>query len=55
VGDSWKDIEAGRTAACTTVLIKSAGQHYAGPKPDFLANDLGNAVEIILSGACPRR
>ena len=55
VGDSWKDIEAGRAAACTTMLVHRAGQHYAGPKPDFIVSDLSNAVEAILSGVCPPR
>jgi D-glycero-D-manno-heptose 1,7-bisphosphate phosphatase len=50
-GDSWKDIEAGRAVACTTVLVKTAAQRYAGPKPDFIAHDLGQAVQIVLSRA----
>lgn len=54
-GDSWRDIEAARAVACRTVLVKSANQQYAGPKPDFMASDLADAVEVILSGAWPRR
>lgn len=47
VGDSDRDVEAGRRAACTTILIGSGS-----PVPaDAAAADLGKAASIILRGA----
>ena len=54
LGDSWKDIMAGRAAACTTLLVKIEGQVYSGPAPDFAASDLSEAVRIVLSRAGSR-
>jgi D-glycero-D-manno-heptose 1,7-bisphosphate phosphatase len=51
LGDSWKDIEAGRGVSCTTVLVKVPDQPYAGPEPDFTVGDLGQGVQVILSRA----
>lgn len=49
VGDRWKDIEAGRRARCTTVLIDYG---YAEPQesiPDYRVGSLGEAVGWITS------
>ena len=49
VGDRWRDVDCGHAAGCRTVFIES---HYAEPlkqKPDFVAQDLPSAAEIILS------
>jgi D-glycero-D-manno-heptose 1,7-bisphosphate phosphatase len=49
VGDRWKDIEAGRRAGCTTILID---QHYAekGPNqpPHYRVRGLFEAAGCIL-------
>ena len=49
VGDRWKDVEAGRQAGCSTVLIDYA---YAEPQhsmPDFRVQSLAEAVDWIVS------
>lgn len=49
VGDRWRDIDAGRSAGCRTILID---RHYSGAtKPDFRSTDVRSAVEIVLSAA----
>jgi D-glycero-D-manno-heptose 1,7-bisphosphate phosphatase len=50
VGDRWRDIDCGHAAGCKTVLID---RHYAEAlkqPPDFRAENLLAAAEIILSG-----
>jgi D-glycero-D-manno-heptose 1,7-bisphosphate phosphatase len=49
VGDSWKDIEAGRRAGCKTVLISHANtEAERSDKPDFKATSLPEATDWIL-------
>lgn len=53
VGDTTSDIEAGRRAGVRTVLLRSGhagtdGKHTT--RPDYIASDLADAVEWILSG-----
>jgi D-glycero-D-manno-heptose 1,7-bisphosphate phosphatase len=47
VGDRWRDVEAGRAAGCTTILLR---QPYSGDvvRADFEAPDLASAAETIL-------
>jgi D-glycero-D-manno-heptose 1,7-bisphosphate phosphatase len=50
IGDSDRDVEAGRSAGCKTILINSAHsdpsrQHES--KPDFVAVNLREAVNIV--------
>lgn len=45
VGDSWRDIEAGRRAGCSTVLV---GVKSSDLRADFIAADLREAASIIL-------
>jgi D-glycero-D-manno-heptose 1,7-bisphosphate phosphatase len=47
VGDRWRDVEAGKRAGCTTILLRQA---YSGEsvQADFEAADLSEAAEIIL-------
>lgn len=46
IGDQWKDMEAGRNAGCTTILIDC---HYnKGVDSDFRIGDLSSAIEIFL-------
>ena len=48
VGDRWRDIGAGRSAGCTTILLSSDPSESEAFKPDFEARDLTQAVGIIL-------
>jgi D-glycero-D-manno-heptose 1,7-bisphosphate phosphatase len=45
VGDSWRDMHAGRAASCKTVLL-GAGKDEAA---DYSAASLGDAVDLILT------
>ena len=51
IGDKTADIKAGHDAGCKTILVETgkAGKdgHYE-TKPDFIAQDLYNAISIIL-------
>ncbi len=48
VGDSWKDIEAGKAAGCTTLLVEPAGTAPAGIAADSVVSGLAVAAEVIL-------
>ena len=56
IGDRWKDIEAGQSAGCVTVLIDCG---YAEPPPaqppDYTAGSLSEAAEWILAHAAARK
>ena len=45
VGDSWRDMHAGRAANCTTVMLGQAGDEAA----DYSAASLGDAVDLIIT------
>lgn len=46
VGDSWKDMEAGKQAGCCTILVE---RHYnQGTEADFVVADVPAAVKLIL-------
>jgi D-glycero-D-manno-heptose 1,7-bisphosphate phosphatase len=50
LGDRWRDIDCGHAAGCRTILID---HHYAEAlkqPPDFRADNLAEAADIILSG-----
>ena len=47
VGDRWRDIDAGRAAGCTTILVE--GAESEGARPDARAAGLAEAVTIILA------
>jgi D-glycero-D-manno-heptose 1,7-bisphosphate phosphatase len=47
VGDRWRDVDAGRAAGCTTILV--AGPIEGRAQPDFRAADLRDAVTTILT------
>lgn len=50
VGDSDRDVEAGRTAGCRTVLISASQSEYGYPdkgRPDHIAVNLREAANII--------
>lgn len=46
VGDSWKDMEAGKSAGCQTILVDR--QYNAGTEADFQVANLSTATDIIL-------
>ncbi len=48
VGDKASDIECGRRAGVTTVLVKTGYGSRAVCEPDFTAENLVSAVELIL-------
>ena len=46
VGDRWQDVDAGRAAGCTTILIE---RPYSGPAAaDAVVTDLKSAVDAVL-------
>jgi D-glycero-D-manno-heptose 1,7-bisphosphate phosphatase len=47
VGDSWRDIEAGRAAGCRTLLLHRP--YNAGVTADLGADTLGGAVDAVLA------
>lgn len=49
VGDSWKDIAAGKAAGCATILVGAGRAESAGWRADFSATDLPEAAGIILN------
>jgi D-glycero-D-manno-heptose 1,7-bisphosphate phosphatase len=50
VGDRWSDVEAGRAAGCTGVLIERAYSERDRCQPAWVARDLLAAVDIIMTG-----
>ena len=47
VGDSWKDMEAGRRAGCRTILLGAARSPEKTLGIDLVARDLARATELI--------
>jgi len=45
IGDTWKDIEAGRSAGCITILLNAA--YNRGVNSDYRVKNLDEAVEIV--------
>ena len=54
VGDSWKDVAAGKAAGCATVVIGPRHSQPAGVQADFAAWDLPEAAEIIVGQLAKR-
>jgi len=48
VGDSWRDVEAGRTAGCSTILVLSGCQQEKPCDADKVVRSLVDAVSYIL-------
>lgn len=48
VGDRWKDIEAGRRAGCTTVLVDYGYAEKSSADPGYRVDSLAAAAEWIL-------
>jgi D-glycero-D-manno-heptose 1,7-bisphosphate phosphatase len=52
IGDSWKDVGAGRAAGCRTVLVSNGVDHRSrGEDADFVVRSLKAAVSLILPPA----
>jgi len=47
IGDSWKDMEAGRRAGCRTILVAGSGAQVGSA--DVAVESLGEAVRVIES------
>jgi D-glycero-D-manno-heptose 1,7-bisphosphate phosphatase len=47
VGDRWGDVEAGRAAGCTTLLIDEPYSHGDRCAPDYVVADLAEAANLI--------
>lgn len=48
IGDSWKDMEAGKTAGCATILLDR--WYNQGVMCDYQTRNLEEAVKIIVPG-----
>tara|TARA_B100002051_G_C16549638_1_gene541884 strand:- start:143 stop:676 length:534 start_codon:yes stop_codon:yes gene_type:complete len=47
IGDRWKDIDAGKLSGCKTIFIDNKYNESIKSKPNFISDDLFNAVKII--------
>lgn len=48
VGDRWRDVEAGRRAGCSTILLRTPWSERERAEPDFEVADLCEAADIVL-------
>jgi D-glycero-D-manno-heptose 1,7-bisphosphate phosphatase len=53
IGDSWKDVEAGRRAGCMTILLGDGAG--LAPGPDRIAGTLEEAVAVVESALAAAR
>jgi D-glycero-D-manno-heptose 1,7-bisphosphate phosphatase len=49
VGDRWRDVEAGRVAGCSTILVDYSYEQDGPCRPDKVVRSLPDAVNYILS------
>jgi D-glycero-D-manno-heptose 1,7-bisphosphate phosphatase len=49
VGDRWRDVEAGRRAGCSTVLLEREYSESVTVPPDIAVHDLSEAAAWILA------
>lgn len=47
VGDSWRDIAAGKSAGCQTILVAPTEENFERYWPDYMAENLKEATVII--------
>ena len=52
VGDRWPDIEAGKSAVCKTILIRSIHDKRQTHNPDLVVDSLGKAVGQSYNAHC---
>lgn len=55
VGDRWRDIAAGKTADCTTILVRGNYEEQEADSPDAVVDSLFEASEWILRRNRPCR
>lgn len=48
IGDSFRDIKAGKTLGATTIAIKATNMDLKDSKPDYLVQDLYEAIKLVL-------
>ena len=48
IGDRWKDIDAGKSSGCKTILIDNKYKEGIKSKPNYISKDLYDAVKIIV-------
>lgn len=53
IGDKSADIECGRRAGMRTILVLTGYGPEQDCRPDFTADDVTQAVEVVLSRSCP--
>ncbi len=53
IGDTWKDVHAGRAAGCATILLER--DYNRGVVADFKAAALSAAIDLILADEDSRR
>mgnify|MGYP001608753684 CR=1 FL=1 len=53
IGDTWRDIEAGRRAQCRTILLERESDESPGVEADHRARTLAEALPLI--GSCESR
>jgi D-glycero-D-manno-heptose 1,7-bisphosphate phosphatase len=53
IGDRWRDVDAGNSAGCRTVLLEAAYSGHGETEPDFRVESLSQAVDWILSRTSP--
>ncbi len=53
IGDRWRDIDAGRAAGCTTVLVDHGLVQERPARPDVTVSSLDEAISIILAREQP--
>ena len=46
IGDSWKDVQAGRNAGCATILLRR--EYNRGVEADYSVENMAEAVDLIL-------
>jgi D-glycero-D-manno-heptose 1,7-bisphosphate phosphatase len=54
IGDRWRDIEAGRSAGCRTILLGTGYSERLLSKPDFSVTTLHEAAQLIIEIASRR-
>jgi D-glycero-D-manno-heptose 1,7-bisphosphate phosphatase len=51
IGDRWRDVGAGRAAGCRTIFIDYNYEERRPDAPDYLVENLSEAVDIVLAAA----
>jgi D-glycero-D-manno-heptose 1,7-bisphosphate phosphatase len=49
IGDRWRDVGAGKAAGCRTIFIDYNYAERRPDSPDFVVQNLGQAVDIVLA------